>query len=640
MFILWAFYWAYHLISTYKRLNILPYLTTRYHQLLFRFFFIQATLLGIYYVAQYGTSLYLVSHAHFYGYTSDGLADSINTLFRQQNMLFGRTVFITVYAFILGYLLLPTAVVEGEFSSILSAYAVDEEEKQEILTMRKDYIEKIKGKLVKLVNLADTADCVFCFSKALSLLEVSNAAYGDSTLESKEENHSFIKKMLDELGYTFIECVENEDYDSQVIAARNNTTQELVFSFRGTQTKKNMSDNLNYRKKMINFKKMKLELLDLEDDLHVDNVIRDSRYVPAVEGTGGRATEIAGPDPRASTNFLFNIFRRNEKEGAKGTQSDVTDSTSRSGKRQSTGEGGHDDIGIHRGFLGIYESLREDVHRIYRTEQLKMLTPVQITGHSMGGACAQLAALDLLEVSVPRVLHYYDSLKPEKWSVLEAKSTLHLTTFGSPRVGDPYFVKIMNKRVPDSFRVVVDGDIVPTVPRISMGFKHAGTQVLIDHSGGNCIIAPSFIERWLRMRKTSDLSTTKNSHFIASYRESMEAVVTAAKKVHEVREKVLLEGRTSEEFQTQVFKQVFEEPQVFQLSSRPVKGDSEGTKNPIPNANTESNSGEGSIRGSGDSEAELDSAMRESIALIESIHLGDFDQQTSQKLDANRSAKL
>lgn len=44
--------------------------------------------------------------------------------------------------------------------------------------------------------------------------------------------------------------------------------------------------------------------------------------------------------------------------------------------------------------------------------------------------------------------------------------------FGSPRVGNAPFAQLFDKFVPDGFRVVVDGDIVSSVPYSNAGFKH------------------------------------------------------------------------------------------------------------------------------------------------------------------------
>ena len=51
--------------------------------------------------------------------------------------------------------------------------------------------------------------------------------------------------------------------------------------------------------------------------------------------------------------------------------------------------------------------------------------------------------------------------------------------YGSPRVGNSAFADLFDKLVPDGFRVVVDGDIVSSVPYSSAGFKHVIFSVFI-----------------------------------------------------------------------------------------------------------------------------------------------------------------
>ncbi|CAM9904664.1 unnamed protein product [Phaeothamnion confervicola] len=71
---------------------------------------------------------------------------------------------------------------------------------------------------------------------------------------------------------------------------------------------------------------------------------------------------------------------------------------------------------------------------------------------------------------------------------------LKMYSFGAPRIGNSLFAAHYGEAVPDSFRVVVDGDFVPGVP--TWWYTHVGKKVVIDGKGrGSLIIAPSFIEK-------------------------------------------------------------------------------------------------------------------------------------------------
>lgn len=96
----------------------------------------------------------------------------------------------------------------------------------------------------------------------------------------------------------------------------------------------------------------------------------------------------------------------------------------------------------HRGFTDVYLSARDDVYRLLgETDRNK---PLFVTGHSLGGALATLASVDVAVNRKPASLITY--------------------TFGSPRVGDPDFVRCYNNAVPISFRVQNEYDVVPHLP--------------------------------------------------------------------------------------------------------------------------------------------------------------------------------
>ncbi|ETN81548.1 triacylglycerol lipase [Necator americanus] len=82
---------------------------------------------------------------------------------------------------------------------------------------------------------------------------------------------------------------------------------------------------------------------------------------------------------------------------------------------------------------------------------------VWITGHSLGGALATLAA----------------SMVAGKHN----RTTVKLVTFGQPRVGDQKFADEHHKMVKFSYRVIYWSDVVPTVPcYYAQGYRHQGTE--------------------------------------------------------------------------------------------------------------------------------------------------------------------
>ena len=99
---------------------------------------------------------------------------------------------------------------------------------------------------------------------------------------------------------------------------------------------------------------------------------------------------------------------------------------------------------------------------------------IWITGHSLGGALAELCAAQALFCSKVPVQGVY--------------------TFGQPRVGSKEFADAVNDKLGSGiFRFVNDRDIVPRVPLFSMGYCHYGSQRFFDGTGESTV-ADSAVE--------------------------------------------------------------------------------------------------------------------------------------------------
>jgi hypothetical protein len=199
---------------------------------------------------------------------------------------------------------------------------------------------------------------------------------------------------------------------------------------------------------------------------------------------------------------------------------------------------------VHSGFWNAYEAVREDLHRLLRKALVDQpVEQVCFAGQSLGGALSALAAVDFAVNSAPRINHYYTYQNRKRSSdainSLEIESTesspcfypshdlkLSMYSFGAPRFGNSDFFDFYNKHVPDSFRVVVDGDIVTSLPYSIAGFKHIGLEVLIDPFGaGSIIVDPSFVERRLR----GYTKTSVSAHTIAAYYQGLVGITEAAR---------------------------------------------------------------------------------------------------------------
>ncbi len=105
------------------------------------------------------------------------------------------------------------------------------------------------------------------------------------------------------------------------------------------------------------------------------------------------------------------------------------------------------ELDVHAGFRKALDSVWDEIAMALA----RLKYPMFYTGHSMGAALATLAA------------------------ARHAPGAVY--TFGSPRVGNQAFIDTLCA-VP-IYRVVDDQDVIATVPSKALGFRHAGTELLL-----------------------------------------------------------------------------------------------------------------------------------------------------------------
>lgn len=114
-------------------------------------------------------------------------------------------------------------------------------------------------------------------------------------------------------------------------------------------------------------------------------------------------------------------------------------------------------------FANAYEKLKHDVNvSIVNLIRTYPNYDVVVTGHSLGGALASLAAMSLV----------YHKIVP--------MNRMLLYTYGLPRVGDKEYASKHDKLVNNSWRIVHHRDIVAHVPLYNLGIDvpyHHGTEI-------------------------------------------------------------------------------------------------------------------------------------------------------------------
>lgn len=115
---------------------------------------------------------------------------------------------------------------------------------------------------------------------------------------------------------------------------------------------------------------------------------------------------------------------------------------------------------VHTGFFKSYNNsaLRPNITAaIAHLQELHPDSSTYVLGHSLGGALAQICALDI--------------------AVNMGEQQVGVITFGSPRVGNAAFDAFFMQHVQESWRLTHNRDIVPSVPLQLMGFHHVPREV-------------------------------------------------------------------------------------------------------------------------------------------------------------------
>lgn len=191
---------------------------------------------------------------------------------------------------------------------------------------------------------------------------------------------------------------------------------------------------------------------------------------------------------------------------------------------------------IHQGFWIAYANVRERIHMAVRSELLIEPADVLVTGHSLGGGLSTLCAVDLSIHTINKLnkhfLSKYNSLtfmaehshhKPSQFLIHHRHIHMTMYNIGSPPVGNSTFAAFYDRHIPDSFRIVNDGDMITST---SLAYCHIGTEIIIDgiEGSGSIIIDPSFVERQFRVR----VKTSMTVHATSAYQAGIMSVLQAA----------------------------------------------------------------------------------------------------------------
>jgi hypothetical protein len=228
--LVWFTWWFIELYRTGSYLRKIRYMDSRFLQLSFRFFLLQATLVAMFYLLQYLTILYFILNNSRDNWETDltGTADNINTLFRQQTQLFGKVFFLTMYGVLLSFFFLPAGSMQFSAHAIVSAtFVLSESEVPEMRRSRRRAIRRLQA----LGNLSDAKVDVYCVDTAIQLAGLSYEAYRDPPGAPRTPS-GFGTMDLARHGYTLVDMKYNAAFDAHVYICRNIKTNRMVVMFR------------------------------------------------------------------------------------------------------------------------------------------------------------------------------------------------------------------------------------------------------------------------------------------------------------------------------------------------------------------------------------------------------------------------
>jgi len=129
-------------------------------------------------------------------------------------------------------------------------------------------------------------------------------------------------------------------------------------------------------------------------------------------------------------------------------------------------------IQFHDGFFAAYDGVRAQIFDALAKLDPTGVRPIEVVGHSLGGALAHLCAFDLTSRGG------HDRVD---------RTVSRVITFGAPRVGrgESWELAYAERLAEQTWRITHHRDIVPSVPPAAFGFVHVPTEIFYDDTSSH-----------------------------------------------------------------------------------------------------------------------------------------------------------
>ena len=253
---LWFMIFVVQVIKTRYKLVGYNYMTNRYLHLSFRYYSLQASLVTAWALIDFinlAVAVSQVSDKRLSLFENFAVIGLVSIGLGRVNSY--KSVFFTLYAFILAFIYLPIGSAfdqQSLTSKLASTYVITEKERIDIIKKRKKLVKSLNAMQQSLLNnISNFNPYVCCIDKAINLCAVSFEVYydqpGQPTAAGLGHDESELKDMdLESYGYEYIALNNDEEHDTFCCIARHKETRKILIAFRGTSSGKNWNDNAKY----------------------------------------------------------------------------------------------------------------------------------------------------------------------------------------------------------------------------------------------------------------------------------------------------------------------------------------------------------------------------------------------------------